>query len=271
MLKEEFIDVIDQSGKKVRSASKSEIYAQKLPHAIVHVLIYNNAKQMACKVRSMRKDFCPGCISTSVGGHISAGESPLQAAKREMMEEIGITSEPIHLFSDWYEGKEKIRKILHVFIAEPAKKYILNKNEVERIEWYEHEELRKKPKKSIHPELAFILEKINNLKVYNKLVRDRIPRIIESKGAQPKTRKLKKAEFLHELKIKVIEEGHELLNAKTKRELEGELADLLELIDTLIFETKVDKKKLALIKKQKRKVRGGFDERIFLESVYEKN
>lgn len=165
---DEIIDVIDDDGNIINSATKSEIYSKKLSHQIVHVLIYDKNGRLACQVRSMSKDYCPGYISTSVGGHISSGESPEEAAKREMIEEIGKEGELEYLFSDWYEGEEKIKKILHIYKAKIDSPFILNKDEVERIEYLDYDEIMGLPKDKIHPELKFIIGKLTNEKMSEK-------------------------------------------------------------------------------------------------------
>lgn len=154
----EYIDVIDKSGQVVRSVSKEEIYDKKLSHAIVHVLFFDSEGKMACQIRSKNKSYCPGYISTSVGGHICAGETPEQAGIREMIEEIGKSADLKHLLSAWYEGEEKIKKILHVYKAKIEPPFELNKDEVEKIEYYSVDELKKLPKNKIHPELKFLLK-----------------------------------------------------------------------------------------------------------------
>lgn len=157
MQTEEMIDVIDDSGNIIGNASKTEIYLNKLSHAIVHILIYDEKGRMACQVRSMKKSFCPGYVSTSVGGHISSGEDPETAGLREAMEEIGKKGELIHLFSEWYEAEGEIRKILHVYKSDIKPPFEINKDEVESIRWMSHEELKQLPKNKIHPELKFII------------------------------------------------------------------------------------------------------------------
>lgn len=65
--------------------------------------------------------------------------------------------------------------------------------------------------------------------VYNKLVRDRIPAIIQESGKKCRTRILYDSEYLRELKAKSQEELHEYLNSKNDKEAVEELADLLEI------------------------------------------
>ncbi len=107
-------------------------------------------------------------------------------------------------------------------------------------------------------------------RVYNKLVRDNIPSIIESNGETPITRILSDEEYKVELERKLNEEYHEVLNASGKDRLE-ELADMIEIIKYL---AKVDGSTLdeiISIAEEKNLKRGAFEEKIFLEKVVEKN
>ncbi|WP_141593561.1 NUDIX domain-containing protein [Myxococcus sp. AB056] len=85
----ELIDVIDPQGQVVGSAPRDQIYGQKLPHRIVHVMVEHDGKVFLQR-RSRHMTFMPGHLCTSAGGHVSAGEAPLEAAQRELLEELGL-------------------------------------------------------------------------------------------------------------------------------------------------------------------------------------
>ena len=103
--------------------------------------------------------------------------------------------------------------------------------------------------------------------IYNKLIRDKIPEIIRNDNQIPKIQILKKKEFIKELKNKVLEEGKELIEAKTKKEILDELIDLQELIVYIIKENKISKSEITRKRKEKNKNRGSFKKRLFLEYV----
>ncbi|WP_058306367.1 nucleoside triphosphate pyrophosphohydrolase [Gracilibacillus massiliensis] len=69
--------------------------------------------------------------------------------------------------------------------------------------------------------------------VYNKLVRDNIPSIIEENGQKCKVEKLKSVDFVKELKNKFQEELDEYLETDSDNDAIEELADILEIIHTL--------------------------------------
>jgi predicted house-cleaning noncanonical NTP pyrophosphatase (MazG superfamily) len=101
--------------------------------------------------------------------------------------------------------------------------------------------------------------------VYNKLVRDKIPEIIEADGKKPKYRWLEKEEYLEELIKKLNEELEEFT---ADRNIE-ELADLQEVVLALADALDIKHSDLAKTLSEKALKRGAFKRRIYLESVEE--
>jgi predicted house-cleaning noncanonical NTP pyrophosphatase (MazG superfamily) len=106
--------------------------------------------------------------------------------------------------------------------------------------------------------------------IYNKLVRDKIPEIIKESGSISKIHKLNQAEFKKELAKKILEEGKELCEAKSNKDISNELSDLLELIQTIARQYKISPEKLEEGRIDKYRNRGGFEKQLFLEYVEEK-
>jgi len=103
-------------------------------------------------------------------------------------------------------------------------------------------------------------------RVYNKLVRDKIPEIIKGKDEEPITRILGDDEYKAEIEKKLKEECMEVINAKGIDRIE-ELADLLEVMYSLVEledKTMEDVEKVRIEKKLKR---GGFSNKIYLKGV----
>lgn len=100
-------------------------------------------------------------------------------------------------------------------------------------------------------------------KVYNKLVRDKIPEIIRAAGEEPKTRILDDADYLEALIKKLGEEYDEF---KADRNVE-ELADFQEVILALADALGVSHDELEKVRLDKVAKRGAFEQKIFLEET----
>ncbi|WKA54477.1 nucleoside triphosphate pyrophosphohydrolase [Planococcus shixiaomingii] len=103
--------------------------------------------------------------------------------------------------------------------------------------------------------------------VYNKLIRDSVPEVIEKTGKEFSTRILNEDEYIIELKKKLSEELVEYNEAETNEEAIEELADILELIHAATKTHGSSFVKLEEVRKQKAEKRGGFEKRIFLIEV----
>ena len=104
-------------------------------------------------------------------------------------------------------------------------------------------------------------------KMYNKLVRDRIPEIISARGAVCETEILSDAAYLSMLDAKLEEE---LAEYKKDQTLE-ELADLLEVIYACAAARGYSVSELEALRARKAAERGGFANRILLKSVTEED
>lgn len=104
-------------------------------------------------------------------------------------------------------------------------------------------------------------------RVYNKLVRDRIPEIIKNDGNEPVIRIMEKAEYKQSLFKKL----HEEINEFTEDESIEELCDVLEVIDALKTVLGYSDESISEIKSKKQAANGAFNDRIFLEKVIVKD
>ncbi len=101
------------------------------------------------------------------------------------------------------------------------------------------------------------------MKTYDKLVRDNIPQIITQSGKCCQTRTLSREEFVAALRAKLSEEvGEYFASGATE-----ELADVMEVVYALAQTAGVSQAGLENIRLSKAQIRGGFSNRIFLQTV----
>ena len=104
------------------------------------------------------------------------------------------------------------------------------------------------------------------MKVFNKLVRDKIPEIIRKNGEFPVTRVLCDEEYEKELNKKLKEEVEEYLADGNIEEL----CDIEEVIRALIAFKQVPYEEFDKRRENKCEKRGAFKDKIYLESVIDK-
>ena len=98
---------------------------------------------------------------------------------------------------------------------------------------------------------------------YNKLVRDRIPEIIENWGKTAHTHLLGDEEYIAELDRKL---GEEYAEYQADKNIE-ELADMLEVIYAIAKARGASVEELERVRKEKAEKNGAFEKKIFLEEV----
>ena len=101
------------------------------------------------------------------------------------------------------------------------------------------------------------------MKIYNKLVRDKITDIIEADGRIAKYRILDDNEYRKELNKKLQEEVKEYLDDNNIEEL----ADIVEVIYGILNSMNVSINEFERIRINKQEERGAFEKKIYLEEA----
>ncbi len=99
-----------------------------------------------------------------------------------------------------------------------------------------------------------------------KLVRDKIPLLMKESNILIRQRQLDTESYIKELKNKLVEEAQEAACAEPGQ-LHDELCDVLEVLLAIAAATGSSFDQINSLRKEKHKVRGGFDNRIFTEYV----
>ncbi len=151
---EELVDVINpETGKKTGEViTKKEAHQKGIWHSSIHIwLISKDHKKILLQKRCPEKNLFPNMWDISVGGHISSGEEPINAAKRELSEELGLNPEEYNFI---YQTtlKEKFvdhdilsNEIVYVYLINTdldLNKLTLQKEEVSEVKWYTKQELQ---------------------------------------------------------------------------------------------------------------------------------
>ena len=151
----EFMDIVDEQDQVIGKTTQEEIYAKKHTHRIVHIFVLDHSKNSVyLQKRSATKSFLPGYYCTSAGGHVKSGETYLQAAERELQEEIGLTTPVKEVGSMSYSEGNHLR-FIKMFVTYANNGFTFTDGEVERGQFMDlHETYNFVSRdKKIHPQL----------------------------------------------------------------------------------------------------------------------
>ncbi|NHN34682.1 nucleoside triphosphate pyrophosphohydrolase [Paenibacillus agricola] len=103
--------------------------------------------------------------------------------------------------------------------------------------------------------------------VYNKLIRDKIPQIIESKGKKAEVRVMDSDEYTKMLNVKLQEELDEYKEANDESDQIAELADLVEVVYAILDNKGLSIEEFEKVRLAKQAERGGFKDKLLLVKV----
>jgi isopentenyldiphosphate isomerase len=111
----EWVDVVDEDDRVIGRVTRAEMRRDNLLHRNVAVLVLDPRGRIYLHRRTTTKDLFPSLYDVFTSGVVASGESYLEAARRELSEELGVVGpEPEFLFHHRYEGKHT-RSHTHVF------------------------------------------------------------------------------------------------------------------------------------------------------------
>lgn len=113
---EEYIDEVNYSGKKINSYPKSLLKERMFLHKVCLVIPRTKDNKLVLSRRSKTKQPFPDTWCCAVGGKVATGESEEDAAKREIIEEVGLDFSIRRVSSTIYD-EEDYKGIFTVFTS----------------------------------------------------------------------------------------------------------------------------------------------------------
>jgi len=113
----EYVEVVDSENRPLMVMPREEAHKQGLYQRSVLALVYDVKNRLLIQKRHQTKKIYPGRWDLSATGHILAGESSLDAAYRELEEEIGIVPSRVRLITIIRGSLETNFKFVYLFNA----------------------------------------------------------------------------------------------------------------------------------------------------------
>jgi isopentenyldiphosphate isomerase len=148
---EEIFPVVDDEGNEMSLAPRSICHDGRsmLLHPVVHLHLLTGNGELFLQKRAMTKDLLPGMWDTSVGGHMSPGEAPEEALRREAEEELGLMDVTFHLNKKYMWQSPRERELVYSFTGSSNDIPVTNHDEIDDGRFWKMEEIKENLGKGI--------------------------------------------------------------------------------------------------------------------------
>ncbi len=141
VMSEEMLDTYDRDGHFLGVKSRHACHYEDTQsyHHVVCIWVLNDRGEILVQKRAADKESNPNLWDNACGGHISAGESPLQGCVREIGEELGLPTQPtdFHFLTDWvYPEKRHFMHVYYLRTNRTPAEFVLQAEEVAAVQYY---------------------------------------------------------------------------------------------------------------------------------------
>lgn len=151
----EMLDILNSDGTLAGyTASKKEAHEKGLWHRAAHIWFVSSKDGILLQKRADHIESHPGKYDISAAGHLTAGDSFIQGALREVEEELGIKIEEkdlikigeLHNESTQHNGKYTNKEYNDIYVVRkdiPVEDFVIDPNEVSLVRYLPIEEFKK--------------------------------------------------------------------------------------------------------------------------------
>lgn len=142
---EEWFPVVNENGEETGKALRSVCHDGKsmLLHPVVHLHLFNTKGELFMQKRVKTKDIQPGKWDTSVGGHVSVGETPDEALARETREELGLIDFVPRFLVNYIWQSSREKELINAYSTISDEMPVINKDEIDDGKYWSLMEIKK--------------------------------------------------------------------------------------------------------------------------------
>ena len=135
---DELVDVVDEFDNVIQVVPRRVMRANRLRHRAVFIAILDGSGRLLVHRRSSHKDVWPSWCDIAVGGVVGTGESYLEAAHRELAEEVGVsaaTLEEIDLGESRVYDDDQVSLLARCYVVTTQGPFTFDDGEVVEAWW----------------------------------------------------------------------------------------------------------------------------------------
>ncbi|MDP2749412.1 MAG: NUDIX domain-containing protein [Nanoarchaeota archaeon] len=129
----EYFVIVDENDKVIGKEERSIAFQKRLIFRGLRIIVKNEKGEYLFLKRTKEKKMFPDCWEIGVGGGLTYGEEPIDAAKREVSEELGIKNPQLTYINKRYIENEKERLFTYIFLTGHTRRdgqFVLQESEV---------------------------------------------------------------------------------------------------------------------------------------------
>ncbi|MBI4023627.1 MAG: ribosomal RNA small subunit methyltransferase A [Verrucomicrobia bacterium] len=132
---EEMFDVVNAQDEVAGQERRSTVHARDLLHRAVHIFIRNGKGELLLQKRSATKDISPNTWDSSAAGHLGVGEPYDDAARREVLEELGVA--PALRRAQKFEARKELGwEFVWLYEGESEGPFRFPESEISELRWW---------------------------------------------------------------------------------------------------------------------------------------
>jgi 16S rRNA (adenine1518-N6/adenine1519-N6)-dimethyltransferase len=141
------IQIVDENDTPIRGGTLDEVHKNGILHRVVHVFVEDENGNILLQKRGPHVATHPNLWDYSAAGHVDEGENYMQAATRELAEELGISGTPLTEIEKFRRDNTFGWRIVKRFavayraVVPVGTQPVIEKSEVTDVRWFSRPEL----------------------------------------------------------------------------------------------------------------------------------